>query len=154
MPSNPRERLRPLRHDAAVPDRTNESRLDPVFVITRDGEYHLLKSPEEAAGWVEAVDVLDGEYEAFVRVTGERLRVIAEATPATARVVLEPTGVIDLAYLQGRLHEFASARGYDGPPEDPRAIANQVFAHQWRNAWPRWWPWLHRRLHGDTPPTV
>jgi hypothetical protein len=137
-----------------VSDLTSESPLDPVFVITRDGDFHLFKSPDEAAGWVEAVDVLDGEYDDFIRVTGERLRVAASASPTTARVVLEPTGVIDLEYLQTRLHAHASWNGYDGPAEEARDIANHVLAHEWRNAWPRWWPWLHRRLHGEGPPVV
>lgn len=130
------------------------SPLDPVFVITRDGDFHLFKSRDEAAGWVEAVDVLDGEYDDFIRVTGERLRAVAIASPTTSRVVLEPTGAIDVEYLQRRLHAYASRNGYDGLPEHPREIANHVFAHEWRNAWPRWWPWLHRRLHGEGPPVV
>lgn len=130
------------------------SPLDPVFVITRDSEPHLFKSPSEAAGWVEAVDVLEGEYDDFIRVNGERLRAVPFASPTASHVVLEPTGVFDLEYLQRRLHALASRNGYDGSPEDPRAIANQVFAHEWGKAWPRWWPWLHRRLHGERPPVV
>ena len=137
-----------------MPDPTSALPLDPVFVITRDGDVHLFKSLDEAASWVEAVDVLDGEYDDFIRVTGERLRAVASASPGASRVVLEPTGVIDLDYLQTRLHALASRNGYDGPVENPRGIANQVFAHEWRNAWPRWWPWLHRRLHGEGPPVV
>jgi hypothetical protein len=147
-------RHRLVRQDADVSDPTSESPLDPVFVITRDGDFHLFKSLDQAAGWVEAVDVLDGEYVDFIRVTGERLRAVASASPNAARVVLEPTGVIDLDYLQARLHALASRNGYDGPAENPREIANQVFANEWRSAWPRWWPWLHQRLHGEGPPVV
>lgn len=135
-------------------DPTSESPLNPVFVITRNGDFHLFKSLNEAAGWVKAVDVLDGEYDDFIRVNGERLRVVATASPTTSQVGLEPTGLIDMVYLQTRLHAYASRNGYDDPAEDPREIANQVFAHEWRNAWPRWWPWLHRRLHGEGPPVV
>jgi hypothetical protein len=137
-----------------VSDPTSESPLDPVFVISRDGDLHLFKSPSEAASWVEAVDVLDGEYDDFFRVDGERLRPVIGTSPSSSHVVLEPTGVSDIQYLTGRLHALASRNGYEGLPEDPRSIANQVFAHEWRNAWPRWWPWLRRRLHGDNPPSV
>ena len=100
------------------------------------------------------MDVLEGEYDDFIRVSGERLRAVPFASPISSHVVLESTGVFDLEYLQRRLHALASRDGYDGSPEDPREIANQVFAHDWRNAWPRWWPWLHRRLHGEGPPVV
>ena len=101
---------------------------------------------------VEAVDVLDGEYDDFIRVNGERLRPLPVVSPSSSHVVLEPTGEFDLEYLKTRLHALASRNGYEGLPEDPRSIANHVFAHEWRNAWPRWWPWLQRRLHGDSPP--
>lgn len=135
-------------------DPTSESPLDPAFVISRDGDFYLFKSLGEAASWVEAVDVLDGEYDDFFRVNGERLRPVPFASPSASHVVLEPMGVFDVEYLTGRLHTLASRNGYEGLPEDPRSIANQVFAHEWRNAWPRWWPWLHRRLHGESPPVV
>lgn len=130
-----------------------EQVFSPVFVFDRDGFIHLFKSVESAAGWVEAMDVSLGEYEAFIGLDGTRLSpVISDAQSGEVR--LEPTGEVDIDDLRGRLHVFARSRGYDGEPEDPRAIANQVLANEWKDLWPRWWPWLHRRLHGAHPPTV
>ena len=47
---------------------------DPgAFVFAADG-VTFFRTVEEAAGSVEAVDVENGEYEAFVSLTGEPLR--------------------------------------------------------------------------------
>ncbi|MCW2760774.1 MAG: hypothetical protein JWR85_975 [Marmoricola sp.] len=47
--------------------------LDPAFLITRDGDVDVFKTPEEAADWVEAVEVLDGEYTDCFRVDGQKI---------------------------------------------------------------------------------
>jgi len=127
-----------------------EPPLDPTFLITRDGDVELFKTPQEAAGWVEAVDVEDGEYTDCFRVNGERL----ELDIFKEEVHVRPTGTYDAAFLSQRLAELAERNAYTGDAPDPRTVANEVFAHQWKRRWPRWPKSLDRHLHGDGPPRI
>lgn len=120
------------------------SALRPMFVITRDGDVDLYKTAAEAASSMEAIDVHDGEYEAAFSVTGERFEIVVEDD----RVDLVRTGTSDLPNLRERLRALAERNGYSGDDPDPRVVANEVFANQWRTRWPRWPKWLDRRLHG------
>jgi hypothetical protein len=56
---------------------------------------------QEAAEWVEAVDVVDGEYTDCFRVGGERL----ELDIVNDEVQLRPTGAYDAAFLSQRLRD-------------------------------------------------
>ncbi|WP_138067656.1 hypothetical protein [Cellulomonas rhizosphaerae] len=143
-----------IANDAAARSLTMEpsQHLDPVFVFARDGIL-LFKSPIQAQRWVEAADVADGEYEVFIGLDGARLTAVV-GDESDGDVRLEKGGTRDPEFLRARLHDYASSRGYEGAPEDPREIANEIFANEWKRAWPRWWPWLRRRLHGDHPPAV
>jgi hypothetical protein len=62
-----------------------------VFVFADDGLSYF-QTAEEAAGWVEAIDVEAGEYKAFIRLDGERLepRILDPST-----VLLEESGQCD-----------------------------------------------------------
>ena len=121
-----------------------------MFVIARDGDVHLFKTVSAAAGWVEAIDVEDGEYVGFYRLDGERLDVSVNDDV----VRLEPSGVRDVAELSATLRSLAERNGYTGDDPDPVAVANEVFANEWLNRWPRRPKWLDRRLHGNSPPTI
>jgi len=127
-----------------------ESPLDPTFLITRDGDVELFKTPQEAAEWVEAVDVVDGEYTDCFRMSGERL----EFNIVKDEVQLRPTGAYDAAFLSQRLRELAARNDYTGDAPDPLTVVNEVFANQWKRRWPRWPKSLDRRLHGDGPARI
>jgi hypothetical protein len=124
--------------------------LQPTFVITRDGDVDLYKTVADAASYMEAVDVRDGEYEAAFSLNGELLEIVLDED----RVSLVATGTNDLPTLRDRLRALAERNGYSGEDPDPRGVANEVFANQWRARWPRWPKWLDRRLHGDGPPHI
>lgn len=122
-----------------------------VFVFADDG-VQFFRSIDEAAGWVEAIDVEAGVYEAFVGLDGERLlpRVVEEF-----QVVLEPSGSPDpdaLVTLLERARD--SYGGFTSDPTEPRSVANELLAQVWEMRWPRWPRWLDRRLHGDGPHLV
>ncbi|MGY2876554.1 hypothetical protein ACVW00_003744 [Marmoricola sp. URHA0025 HA25] len=122
--------------------------LQPTFVITRDGDVDLYKTLDDAASYMEAIDVRDGEYEDAFSMTGERLEIVIDGY----QVRLVSTGVKDLPRLRDRLRQLADRNGYsEADDPDPRAVANEVFANEWRARWPRWPRWLDRRLHGDGP---
>lgn len=124
--------------------------LQPTFVITRDGDVDLYKAVAQAESYMEAVDVRDGHYEAAFSLTGERLEIVLDED----RVGLIATGTTDLPHLRERLRTLAERNGYSGDDPDPRLVANQAFANEWRTRWPRWPTWLDRRLHGEGPPRV
>src|SRR3954464_11402991 len=99
-----------------------EPPLDPTFLITRDGDVELFKTPQEAAEWVEAVDVVDGEYTDCFRMSGERLElknVNHEGQP-------RPTGAYDAAFLSQRLRELAARNDYTGDAPDATTVVNEV----------------------------
>jgi hypothetical protein len=124
--------------------------LRPTFVITRDGDVDLYKTVARASSGIEAIDVRDGEYEGAFAIDGERLEILIEGYG----VRLESTGSYDLPRLRERLRALAERNGYSGEDPDPRAVANEVFANEWRARWPKWPKWLDQRLHGEGPPQV
>lgn len=122
----------------------------PLFVVSRDGDVDLFKSVDLAAAGMESIDVPDGAYVAAYGIDGERFEISEDG----AAVILRATGAFDLPRMQERLRALAERNGYSGEDPDPRAVANEVFANEWRMRWPRWPKWLDRRLHGDGPPQV
>lgn len=122
-----------------------------VFVFADDG-VEFLQSIDEAAAYVEAIDVEAGVYEAFICLDGQRLlpRVVEEF-----RVVLEPSGSLDpdgLVALLTRARD--SCGGFTSNPTQPHAVANELLARAWRTRWPRWPRSIDRWLHGDGPQLV
>ena len=120
-----------------------------VFVFADDG-VQFFRNVDEAAGYVEAIDVEAGVYEAFVRLDGERLlpRVVDQF-----RVVLEPSGDLDPDGLIALLEKASDSHGgFASDARQPVSVANELLAQDWATRWPRWPHWLHRRLHGERPP--
>ena len=118
-----------------------------VFVFARDGDLNVFASLQHAAGWMEAVDVEEDEYQAAFLHDGT---VVAAGT-SDGMVSLTPTASRDLPSLETLL-----ARYQQRVPTAPRASAPFNFANQWlRQEWEAQWPkrprWLARRLHGDAP---
>ena len=126
-----------------------------VFMFADDG-LSLFPSVQDAAAYMEWVDVEDGVYEALFTVHAERL----EPHPREKYMVrLEPSGEVDIDSLTSLLHRERDTRGtFTADPDDPPAVAKELYereqawrASQWSRRWPRWPQWLDRRLHGEGP---
>jgi hypothetical protein len=104
---------------------------------------------------MEWVDVENGGiYEALFTVEGERL-LPHQLNEYSVR--LERSGQVDIESLRSLLRRERDKRGnFTGDPDDPAAVANEMFskdrAWRWSRRWPRWPRWLDVRLHGSTPP--
>jgi hypothetical protein len=102
---------------------------------------------------MEAIDVRDGEYEAFFTIDGGVLHPSVRPDDEIW-VELVATGTHDLARLKRRLRELQHRNGYVSNPDDPRAVANELLAIEWSLRWPKRPYWLDRRLHGSGPDQV
>jgi len=123
-----------------------------VFVLDRDGDLMVHANAAWAAGWMEFLDVEDGEYVAAYRVDGAVLA-ISSAREEEA-VVLTLTGQVDVAALQALVDEAvrrapAETRAYDAVTA--LDFAEAWFAEEWGRRWVRWPRWLDRWLHGRGP---
>ena len=122
-----------------------------VLVFCRDGDLLVFGTLQDAAGWMESVDVLDGEYEALFTLDGT---VVRAGGTLEGPVILTVSELTDVAGLQGRLRQIKPRMGFRSDPDDPRAVANELLRREWEARWPRRPRWLARRLRGDAPPTV
>jgi hypothetical protein len=94
-----------------------------VFMFADDG-LSLFPSVEDAAGYMEWVDVENGDiYEALFTVEGERL------LPHQLNeygVPLERSGQVDIESLRSLLRRERDKRGtFTGDPDDPAAVAKR-----------------------------
>jgi hypothetical protein len=121
-----------------------------VFVFTQDGDLTVFASVDEAAEWLEATDVADGEYDALFTMDGS----VVDARSQDQQVILSVTEMRDERALQQRLRDYQRRVGLHTSPEDPRAVANELLRLEWERRWPRRPAWLSRRLHGDGPPQI
>lgn len=109
----------------------------------------MFPSPDDAARYMEAIDVKAGEYPAIYTDQGN----IIEASAARQTVVLTDTGRSDSDDLTRRITRYAQRVG--APiPTDRIAFANAVLRAEWDVRWPQRPRWLSRRIHGETPPTI
>jgi hypothetical protein len=121
----------------------------PLFVFALDG-VDAFPSVEDAAASMEAIDVDNGEYPALFTLDGR----IVTATASNNDVMLTITDRRDESDLDRRLHEWAPRIGLTSPPEDRRAVANELMRLDWELRWPKWPRWLARRLHRAAPPRI
>lgn len=121
-----------------------------VFAFGVEDDLHVFPSEEYAAGWMEAVDVEEGEYAAAYLLDGT----VLEFWAAEEEVFLRRTDSEDLPALMARLR--ASQRAAGGPEEvgDLVAFANEVMREEWEGRWPRPPRWLRRWFPGKGPPRV
>lgn len=122
-----------------------------AFVFAEDG-VDFFPTVAEAAAYVEAVDLDNGVYEAFIRLDGGSLmpRPVDETN-----VHLECSGDRDKAKLIELLEcERATRHTFTSDPTDPVQVANELLAGEWEARWPKWPSWLDRRLHGAGPTRV
>lgn len=125
--------------------------LRAVFVFDRDGEMQVFPSLKQAADYMEAVDVNDGEYEALYTLDGWVID--AQADSRESQVELIVTQKNDVEGLRRRVATHRRPGGAS-TPDDLRAVANEEFRAQWELRWPRWPSWLDRRMHGQGPPQL
>lgn len=117
-----------------------------IFVFTREGDLLAFPSLSEAAAYMEAIDVANGEYPALFTIDG---RVVAAATPnneTTLTVTSEPND----SELNRRLLDYRR-KSPQTLPEDRIALANALLRWHWEHRWPKRPRWLARRLHGTGP---
>jgi hypothetical protein len=96
-----------------------------VLVFTRDGDVMAFVSPEQAAAYMEAVDVEAGEYEAVFAV--DRRTATVDVRPDLREgVAVSVTAECDEAGLRQQLERAVERLGLSSPASDPRAVANQL----------------------------
>jgi len=122
-----------------------------VFVFARDGEVMAFPHLETAAGWMEAIDVLEGEYSGAFTIDGRKVTISAEPdSPVSLRV----THVGALAELGERLGRSSALIGRRFDLSDLTAVANYLMLMEWNHRWPRRPRWLSRLIHGNGPARV
>jgi hypothetical protein len=131
--------------------------MDPVFVITVDGDVQLYRTPAHAEAVIECHDVRDGEYGGdlggLFSVDGEILAFATTDGQVRDPVRIERTGHFELDTLMARLARLADRNRYEGD-SDPRVVANQLFASYWGLRRVRWPQWLDLWVNGEGPPRV
>lgn len=120
-----------------------------VFAFTQEGDAMVFTSLADAASYMEAIDVEDGEYAALFLIDG---RIVA-ATTGAENVVLTVTADRDEHGLKRRVREYRLRAG-EPPVDDLVAVANDWLQRDWERRWPRWPHWLTRRRRGEGPPSV
>jgi hypothetical protein len=133
----------------AAPLRDHADMSAPVLVFALDG-VDAFPSVDDAAASMEGIDVDNGEYPALFTLDGR----IVTATASRNDVVLTITDRRDEPDLDRRLREWAPRIGLTSPPDDRRAIANELMRLDWELRWPKRPRWLARRLHGAAPPQI
>jgi hypothetical protein len=106
----------------------------------------------DAARFMEAIDVLNGEYDALFTLDGRLVQVTADADGAPVRLTI--TDATDLPGLWRRLRQAQPRERFTSDPDDPRAVGNELLATAWQQRRPQRPRRLDRLLHGDPPHPV
>jgi hypothetical protein len=134
------------RHDC-----TMQEHREAVLVFDRDGEVMAFPRLEDAAGWMESIDVLDGEYEGAFTPDGRLVEITGVRDgPVSLRITTEKDDI----GLGDRLVRSRARMGFASDVSDPVSVANELMRREWELKWPRRPTWLRRRLRGDQPPQV
>ena len=123
----------------------------PVFVFDTDGRAMVFPNPQAAGGWMEAMDVLDGAYQAAFTLDG---REVAISARREAPVTLRVTDVQNLAELRRLLSDSSERMGLALDMSDLQAAANTLLRQEWEQRWPRRPRWAFRLVNGAAPPRV
>ena len=104
---------------------------------------------QDAAGFMESVDVLDGEYEAAFTVDGRVVEISGvRYGPVSLRITAERYD----PGLRDRLTRSRARMALVSKEHEPVSVANELMRRQWELWWPRRPGWLHRLFHGAQPP--
>jgi hypothetical protein len=137
---------REVRHDLVM-----EHYGPAVFVFDRDGEVMAFPHLETAAGWMESMDVLEGEYEVAFTIDGREVTIAAERESS---VFLRVTDARNLDDLRKRLSRSGDHLGLSFDLSDLTAVANDLMRSEWDQRWPRRPRWASRLTRGKGPPQV
>ncbi len=118
-----------------------------VFVFDKDGDLSVFPSLTAAEDYIEAPDVLAGEYPAVFLHDGTVLRPVVRGQ----RPVLEVTADHDPHALADWLGRYRRLVPSAPAANDPLDFANEWFRQEWEARWPRRPGWLSRWVHGTGP---
>ncbi len=122
--------------------------MSAVFVFDTSGDMNVFASEDHAAGWMEAIDVDEGEYAAAYLHDGT----VVDLRTADERVIVRRTDRKDLPALMAGLRAHQRAVGGPEDVSDLVAFANDILREEWAGRWPRPPRWLKRWLPGKGPP--
>ncbi len=146
----PRFILRPIRRIRTV-EMVHSGCVAQAVFLFQNGDLHVESTLEDAAGYMEPVDVEAGEYDVVYDITGAIYLPVVEEN----QTLLLATGATDYADLVIRLKRFGDAAGVNFPTGDPDftlTAARAVAEWEWRLRWPKRPAWLSRWIHGSEPP--
>ena len=116
-----------------------------------DGGPVIRESVESASGYMEAIDVENGEYEVIYDDTG----VVYQPQIEGYRVRLVPTDTRDRDDLVRRLADYSETLGLALDPASQDFtidLARSISASEWSRRWPKRPRWLSKWMHGNGPP--
>lgn len=96
--------------------------MSALFVFDNGCDLHVFASARHASGWLEAVDIEDGEYPVAYLHDGT----VVELLSSGGRVVLRLTGRRDLTALEGRIAAWRSRVGWPEDGSDPLTFADEI----------------------------
>jgi len=96
-----------------------------VFMFKRDGDVMAFGSESEAAGYMEAIDIDDGEYDAAYLIDGIVLQILAP-DGRDGPVVLQRTDEHDPDALLARIRAYQRVNGQSADVSDLFTSANGV----------------------------
>ncbi|GAA2780252.1 hypothetical protein GCM10010441_01160 [Kitasatospora paracochleata] len=102
---------------------------DPVFVFDQDNDLTVFTSIEAAAGWMEAIDVDEGEYTAAFTCDGA----VVSMSTANEAVILQRTDHVDREDLQRRIACYWEQERLGDMPAELPAVANLLLEGQHRS---------------------
>ena len=132
-------------------DRHEDAVIRAVFIF-EGSDLSVHQSVERAAGYVEALDVDNGEFDFFMD-DGT----VLVGTTHDQQVTLRKTQDRRLDDLRERLRRYLSDPrvGVDASLADnPIAAAQANLEAEWKRRPLKWFPWLDRRANGAAPPVV
>lgn len=121
-----------------------------AIFIFGDGGPVVRDSVESASGYMEPIDLKNGEYEVIYDDTG----LVYQPQIEGYQVRLVPTVSWDRADLGQRLSDYSKTLGLalDPASQDfPNDVARSISVSEWSRRWPKRPRWLSNWIHGDGP---